>query len=398
MATLAELTTPVRHERDMAKLSGTIKELMNARFDIVAPQDALSIGDDLQQFTISTGEPTLTETGVVASDLQAVYTRTAFRQVAERLRIPTQYLDRLGDSDANRELAAISINWLAETDSRSALYRFLRDDDNRLILRSVLSDRFSLGYDNEVAMKALIEGLATSDLGLDDCKVDGDVTTDRLRMRIVVPQIELAVPDLLGDYRMPFSMRDDRGVHDPAASGETPPVIQAGIEISNSETGHGRFVVRPRAEVLICRNGLTRKIDFAKNHVGAQLDQGEIEWSADTRQNVMSLISSQVADVFRAYLTTDYLETIANDMRAAKGIEVESGKAAIEVVTNRFGLTEAEASNVFDCFARSGDSTVLGVGQAVTAAAQLVESSDRQSELEETFWQIVESPGALTTV
>lgn len=397
MLTIDEMTTPVRHERDMQRLAGTLQSLAQARFDVVADQSALSIDENLERFTIST-EPTLTETGVTEGEFTAAYTRTAFRQVAERLRIPVPYLDRLAAEPANAELASHSINWLAETDNRRALYRFLRDGDGDLVLRSVLSDRFSLGYDNEVALKALIDGLLSVDLGLGDCEVDGDVTPDRLRMRIVVPQIELAVPDLLGDYKMPFSMREGRGVHDRPERGEIPPVIRAGVEIANSETGHGRFLIRPRAEVLICRNGLTRKIDFARNHVGASMEDGAIDWSDTTRQNALALISSQVADVFRTYLTTDYLETIANDMREAKGIEIESSKGAVEIVTERFGLTESESASVFDCFARGGDMTVLGVAQAVTAAAQLVDESDRQAEMEETFWEIVERPGALVSV
>jgi hypothetical protein len=49
---------------------------------------------------------------------------------------------------------------------------------------------------------------------------------------------------------------------------------------------------------------------------------------------------------------------------------------------------------VFDCFARGGDSTLLGVANAVTAAAQLVETSDRQTELEAAFWTVVGAPQA----
>lgn len=404
MPTIEELTTPVRHERDMTRLVGTIDQLRQARFDVVADQSALSIADDLSSVSISTGEATLTETGVVESEFNAEYTRPAFRQVAERLRIPVPYLDRLAAEPANAELAAVSINWLAETDTRRALYRFLRADDGALVLRAVLSDRFSLGLDNEVAMQALLAGLGDSGIvdpatgeGIGDLQVDGDLTPDRLRMRIVVPTIELAVPDLLGDYRMPFSMREDRGVHARPEAGETPPVIRAGVEIANSETGKGRFIIRPRAEVLICRNGLTRPIEFGKNHIGAQLDEGNIDWSDATRQNALDLIASQVGDVFRTYLTTDYLERIAAEMRQAKEQQVESPAKAVEIVTDRFGLSDSESRNVLDCFMRGGDSTVLGVGQAMTAAAQLVDDGDRQAEIEETFWQIVETPGALVT-
>ena len=79
-------------------------------------------------------------------------------------------------------------------------------------------------------------------------------------------------------------------------------------------------------------------------------------------------------------------------MRAAKGVDIDSPAAAIEIVTDKFGLSETESRNVFDCFARGGDATVLGIGNAVTAAAQLVDDGDRQSEMESNFWNIVQAP------
>jgi hypothetical protein len=83
---------------------------------------------------------------------------------------------------------------------------------------------------------------------------------------------------------------------------------------------------------------------------------------------------------------------MANEMRAAKGIEVASPAAAMLVVQERLGFTENETRDVLDCFMRGGDTTVLGLGQAVTAAAQLAADGDRQAEMEDAFWQIVNAP------
>ena len=53
---------------------------------------------------------------------------------------------------------------------------------------------------------------------------------------------------------------------------------------------------------------------------------------------------------------------------------------------------------MFELFAAGGDRSVLGLGQAVTAAAQLAVDGDRQSEMETMFWQIVDAPRALAGV
>lgn len=397
MPTTEELSTRLRNETDLSKISGTLAAVASSRFDVVAPQSALRVERDIATITDPNGEPQLTEAGVTSPVIEASMTRMAERQIAGRLKLPLQYHDRLRGGEAiTNDLADHSINTLAAIDDRKALYRFLRADDG-LMLRSVLSDSYGL-FDNDRALHALIEGLGASGLGLGDCQVKGDVTPDRLRLRITVPAIELAVPDLLGDYRMPFSMKPENGMHARPDAGETPPVLWAGIEIGNSETGNGTFFVRPRAEVAICRNGLVKPIEFKRAHLGARLSDGEINWSGETRQNVYKLVASQVADVVRTYLSTDYLATVAAEMRAAKGVAIESAASAIEVVTDQIGLNDDEQRNVFDCFARGGDSTLLGLGQAVTAAAQLVEDGDRQAELEGEFWNVLNSPARYATV
>lgn len=401
MTSMTDLTSPLRHERNLTKIAGTLQAVAEARFDVVAPQSALSVDETFSLATVTdpTGEPQLTETGVVEPTIESEMTRTAVRQIAGRLRIPQPFLDRLTDPTAPHEhtaLAAENVNVLASTDDRKALYRYLRTDDG-LLMRSVLSDKFGI-FDNDLALRALIEGLGASGLGLGDCDIEGDITPDRLRLRLHVPAIELLVPDLLGDYRMPFSMRDGNDIHARPDADEVPPVIWAGVEIGNSETGNGTFFVQPRAVVAICRNGLVRPIEFKRAHLGARLDEGKIDWSDTTRKNVYELVSSQVADVMRTYLSTGYLSGLADEMREAKGIAIDSPATAIEIVSDKFGLTEAESASVFDCFARGGDSTLLGLGQAVTAAAQLVDDGDRQAEMEQMFWGIVDAPKTFAAV
>lgn len=400
MPNISEFTSTLRHEHDLSKISGTIQSVRDSRFDLVADQASLSMTANPTgrrprvQITNPTGEPMITGSGVFPAVIESAFTRTAERQIATRLNLPIKYYDRLSQSDGLRlrALALHSVNELAAADPRKALYRFLQADDG-LVLRSVLSDSYGL-FDNDLAIKALMEGLTASGHDLGDCSVEGDVTPDRLRLRIHVPGIELAVPELLGDYKMPFSMKEGNNMHARPDDGETPPVLWAGIEIGNSETGNGTFYVAPRAVVAVCRNGLTKPVEFKRAHLGARLDEGHVQWSDTTRQNVYELVTSQVADVVSTYLSADYLKALADEMGDAKKQEIESPGTAIEVVTDRLALSDVEARNVFDCFARGGDHTVLGVANAVTAAAQLVPETDRQAELECEFWTIVNQPQA----
>lgn len=385
------LVTGLRAEADLSRISGRLADIASSRFDVVAPQRALHCKYH-DRFYVDLGTPQLTEAGVTAQVIEGRYTRTAWRQVAERLGIPLGYLDRLVgmENTIGPMLACTSINDLAMADERNALYRFVETSDGHW-LRAVLSDKYR-AIDNDVALAAIVGGLGDNGLALGDCEVTGDVTADRLRLRIAVPGVAIAVPELLGNYRMPYSLRPGAGMHDRPDRGETPPVLWSGIEITNSETGQGAFSIAPRAVVRVCRNGLTRAVDFRRAHIGAVLEEGTIDWSQETQRRALELITSQVRDAVATYISYGYLQETAAEMRRAKDTAVENTPAAVAVVQERFGLTEAERDAVFELFAAGGDRSVLGLGQAVTAAAQLAEDGDRQSEVESTFWSIVGAP------
>lgn len=382
----------LRAEADLSRIAGRLSEVAASRFDLVAPQSALRC-KGVDRLLLDLGTPQITDHGVTESLISASYTRTAWRQIAERLRIPLQYLDRLVgmENTIGPRLACHSIDELALADERSALYRFVETDEG-YVLRAVLSDRYR-PIDNDTALQAIIAGLTEHGLGLGDCEVTGDVTADRLRLRIAVPAIELAVPLLLGDYRMPFSLRPGNPVHArPDADETTPPVLWAGIEITNSETGMGAFSVAPRAVVNVCRNGLTKAVDFRRAHLGVTLEEGTIDWSQQTQDHALALISSQVHDAVATFLSRDYLIQVAREMQDARHASVIDTTKAIEAVQVRLGLTEGERNAVFELFAAGGQRTVLGLGQAVTAAAQLADDGDRQSDMESMFWQLVSQP------
>src|SRR5262249_55235751 len=161
---------------------------------------------------------------------------------------------------------------------------------------------------NDTALQAIVAGLSEHGLGLGDCEVSGDVTSDRLRLRLAVPAIAIAAPSLLGDYRMPYSLRPGNPIHARPDADETPPVLFAGVEITNSETGLGAFQIRPRIVVAVCRNGLTRDVQLRRAHIGAQLEEGTIDWSQETQRRALELVASQVRDAVATYLSPEYVQ------------------------------------------------------------------------------------------
>lgn len=366
---------------DSGTITGRLTEVAEAALDVVAMSSDVDFQPTVSQLSMI--EPVVAHDGVYDT-LPLTFTRTALRQQAERFNIPIKYVDLLHEQQP--DLLATNFNERSNLLNQTTLYRMLRDGDVWRV-RATLSNGYQ-AIDNLDVLTAVIRGASRAGVDIGDCQVEGDWTDDRFRLRIAVPSIAIHAPDLLGDYRSPFQSRgsDSQGR-------QVGDVIWAGLEISNSETGGGAAAVAPRAVVLACLNGMTRKTDAVRSvHLGGRLEAGPVQWSQETRRKAVELVEAKMADAVTRFCSEEYLTSLADEMRQAKGLEVANPVKAMEVVQARLGFTDDEIESALAMFTRSGDTSVLGLGQAVTAAAQVVADSDRQSEMEEAFWDIVGTP------
>ena len=363
MSTIQEITSPLRRVKDRHTIAGRLSAVTDARVDVIHPMSALNWGDGCDTASVELTEPHITDSGVVAA-LTGQVSGTAIRQTATRLDVPMPYITRLNGT-GNADLAAVNLNTLGQRMAKPIMSRWLMCEDG-MYLRAVLSDRYG-AIDNIDLVAATVAGLKAAGVGVGDCELDADITDDRFRLRIAVPAIAQAAPDLLADYRPPMSPA--RQLHGEKGS---QPVLWAGLEISNSETGGGAVRIAPRAVVLVCRNGMTRMKDMLRQvHVTGRLAEGVIDWSDQTKRRSLELTTSQIQDAARTFCSVEYLNGIIAAMRVAKGVAVESPSTAVKVVADSIGLSDVEGKRVLDLFAASGDMSVFGLAQALTVAAQL---------------------------
>lgn len=316
-------------------------------------------------------------------------TRRAHGQLAGRAGVPQAFYHRLVDGHPG--LWQHTMRELYPTGP--SLVRMIRSDQpggtwiTKPTVRAVLSDRYQI-IDNVDVLTTMLGAFTESGLGANEVQIHGDFDADDglLRIRCTVPSIAVHARDLVATYRSPFDHR----------TGAELPMIFAGIEVSNSETGGGAFTIRPRAVLQVCNNGMTRDIateQFRRVHLGAKLDQsGVIVWSDETRRKQLELVSSAARDAITTFVSPSYLTGIVNEASAAAGIQVTNIDEARARLVKSAQLSDDESNAVMRMWMDSADSSVLGLAHAVTAAAQLAESSDRQSELEQTFWSIVSQP------
>jgi len=362
---------------DVQQIVGVLNDQQAHKIDLVVPVEQLEfLGGNL---LVSGRAPELTENGFY--DVNGIYRPIGgvASQVSGVLDIPLKYIQKLQAEDVN--LLDHNLNQLvklvaAKRPGQKQLVRLLWGEDANFpgsagVFRALLSDRYAI-YDNLDTLLAVLDGLHSAGLGIEHIK-SIDLSHNRLYLSVRAPEISVLAPELLKGYRSPFNVeRDENGI---------PPIIDAGIEFSNSEVGSGAFQIRPVLWVLRCSNGLVQKVDaLRKVHLGGRLEEGQINWSSATREAANRLVKEQVKDATESFLTKDYVQAAVNRMEEQAGVELTKPEEVIKQVARELVYTQAEQETILSHFIKGGQLTSGGVMQAVSSAAQTIDNVDRAHE------------------
>ena len=386
MATPERAPATVNHVGDLpitarnaslSDLATMLKDQNTRKVDVVAP--ATAIRSEQGVWVVDGVEPTITADGVTDTAGRYRPTPVADEGMAEKLGVPIRYLRKLRDE--RPDLYDANVNgWLhghpAATDDgyrpvdpRSFLVRAFQVNGTG-VARAFLSDRYRI-VDNLDVLTAALEGVKAS--GVDVSITACDLTDRRMYVKVAAPAVAELAPDLLANYRSPFT--GDRG--------EENPTVFAGFVISNSETGGGAMTITPRLTVEVCDNGMTISKDALRHvHLGRQLDEGVIRWSDETQQRNLDLVASQARDAVATFLDVDYVRGALDRIRATAGTEVDEPTKVVQHVAKTLTFGQDAADGILDHFIRGGDTTAGGVMHAVTSYAQTVDDADRAAELE----------------
>jgi len=384
MTTTAPATSAALRYADLQQLATALNEQRTRAVDVVVPAKRLRA--TLGAIQIEGVEPVVTDDGVTNVDGSYIPTAIGDEGLAAKLDIPVGYLRRCRAQAIDLYDANVT-GWLERSD-KSYLLRLLthpdgpRPDGSAGVMRAFLSDRYRC-IDNFDVLLAALRGMQAA--GVTDPIIEADLTDRRMVVRVTTPEIHAAARSLVEGYRNPFTGREERGliarrlaerISDPDN------LVYAGLKISNSETGNGRFQIVPHMVVRICSNGQTIATDaLSAVHTGGVLDEGVIRWSDATLAANLELVARQTEDAVRTFLSADYVAAKVAEIEERAGVPVEDPQGVITTVSKRLGFTEAEQASILAHFIRGGQMTAGGVMHAVTATAQLVDA-DRAWELE----------------
>ena len=278
-------------------------------------------------------------------------TALARRQLAEKLKIPYAYFERMRTEEP--QLLDRNVNaWLAREEGERQL---LRTIDGRV--RAVLSERYRR-LDNH----DLVEHLLPTLQRLPDVRFESvELTETRLYLKVVTPRIAFEV-----------------------APGD---VVQAGVVVSNSEVGCGMLSVQPLVFRLVCRNGLIASDRMLrKTHVGRALEAetaSAVVYKDDTLRAEDDALFLKVRDVVEAAVSEATLRLAGEKLQRIRGIRLASDPVqTVEVLGTRYGLSETERTGVLRDLIEGAELSGYGLVNAVTHYSQQVGDYDRATELE----------------
>lgn len=361
-------------------------------------------------------DPIMTQDGVTAQ-LRVDVSERMLQGLADKTNTPIRHLRNLRDSSSEQIVWAASDN-LEETcdytdwmrlyddtinvplthDARSFMVRTFMREDGTAYGRCMMSSSYGI-FDSLDAILAAGDAISEVDptARVDSC----DLTERNMRIRWVSDSITAMAPTLLAGYRTPFQ----RGTNPNHGHGQAGlrdedgnlPIVHAGFELTNSETGQGMFVIRPRLVVKVCNNGMVidRFNQFKKKHLGTRLEEGTIRWSHETQQANVQLIKSTTKDAVRHFMSPEFMQREIADIEAKAGTQIASPQKAIEVCAKQLAYTESEADRILSFFIKGAQNTAGGILNAVTAMCQSIEDPDRAAEIEETGLAAMEIAAAL---
>ena len=371
--TVGDLPVTARNAT-LGDLASILREQQARKVDIVTPAPALSSEGGV--WKVDGADPIITAEGVTSSAGLYRPTKVADEGIAGRLGIPTGYLRRMREE--RPDLYDANVNgWLhgdgseeSGPDPRSFLVRGFRVEGEAGIARALLSDRYRI-VDHLDVLTAALDGVrqAGADVEIEAC----DLTDRRMMVRIASPEIRELAPDILGNYRSPFT----------GATGADNPVISAGFVLSNSETGGGAFTLTPRLRVEVCKNGMTIAKDALRSvHLGGKMDDGVIRWSDETQQKNLDLVTAQARDAVSTFLDVEYVRAKIQQIREAAGRPVDEPAKAVQHIATTLRIGADAADPILDHFIRGGDTTAGGMMNAVTSYAQTLDDADAAAEVE----------------
>lgn len=352
----------------------------------------------------------------------AALTDLAHEQLSGRMGIHVRYYQSCGEVDPQKTEKVDehhpliwNVNYWLKTKALAhgrLLLRCYRDGD-RLLLRSVLSDRYRIIDNQNLALTAVRTAIDVSkeqELRMPECFSWSISETGRLDFMLFHTGITADLDEPVGtkvnlgkhgrhdigtrpeeawrtggtkgtanstdfdpknDGSGSFRMATPDG-HDRSGGGQATNLVFSGVRIRNSETGGGRVEISVCAWVSACSNAYMLGYDLAQIHLGAKLGQHEeLVLSRDTIQRDNEVFFQKVSDTVRAAFSAEKFQELVDSIRKSKEVKTIAPADALNVVGRKHDVVKSLRDEILMAFRAEtpGKTTLFDLVQGMTAAA-----------------------------
>lgn len=357
--------------RDYNELIREIERRANAKVDVIAKTDALGM-----YVAAEGGVPAQVRLNI-ADEHDVSVNGIAHDQIGTYCGIGGKYYDRML-AEAPELLTANVNHWFHQipAEAKDCPKQMVRMLDGTA--RAFLSDKYRR-LDNEELAQAVIPALREAGADIMSCEV-----TDR---RLYIKAVDQSVTRELTAKGGTFG----DGQHNIVR------LLAPAVTISNSEVGYGALGVLGGVYDEFCSNLATfGERSARKYHVGAKHDLGEDIYALltdETRVKTDSAFWAQIGDVVRAAFDRAKFDSLCGKIAETQTHKIEGEPEKVVTLTSRkLGLTEAEGKVTLRHLLAGNDMSRFGLYNAITRAAQDVESYDRATEMERIGAQVIELP------
>lgn len=292
---------------------------------------------------------------VLFGDDEFAPTKRFHAQVADKLKIPKNYYDRM--KEESPYLLAENVNhWFGESEKK----HMVRTLDSKA--RALVSDRF-FPMDNMFVMNAILPSLS-ADMGI-EFKTN-TLTDDRMYMQLIFRNMQKDI--VVGD------------------------AVQWGLSFTNSETGLGAFDIKTYVWRLKCSNGLIGQSLIRKFHVGRQLkteDEGYELFKSDTVMADVKALELKTRDIVSNMINGPMFDEYVLTMQGAREDEIRKPEKVIENVTRRMNISEKHREDMLESMVIDKEFNRYGLANSITALAHKLEDPDEQYEVEKLGHKII---------
>ena len=301
----------------------------------------------------------------------------AHDQIGEWCGIPGKYYDKMLTNDP--KLLSTNVNaWFGRKNEKGDFDRRMLRTINKTG-RAFLSDSYRQ-LENEDLALVVIPALRDAGADIMSCQV----TDRRLYIKAVDPKVTRELKAVGGKF--------GDGQHNIVRC------LAPAITISNSEVGMGATSVLGGVYDSWCSNLATfGERSVRKYHVGARHQiVGEEHYAVltdETRAKTDEATLAQIRDVVKAAFERAKFDALCNKIAETQEHKIDGDPTQVVTLTSRkLGLTEGEGKLTLRHLMEGADYSRFGLYNAITRAAQDVESYDRATELERIGAQVIELP------